>query len=153
MDFLAAVYAQTAEPGRPRLLNAADLAVSPGAAGPVVSIPGGLSFPVIDVLAEMLLDVFMDAFELVPRAAYQPRIAVDRLVIVRESWRFEAAQIEFAQLRDEAARFAAGRRWRRAAQWPCFTSSVGAGPHGDQVECSAHSDVCAVSNKVSYSAR
>ncbi len=118
IDFVAAVYAQTAEPGRPRLLNAADLAVSPGAAGPVVSIPGGLSFPVIDVLAEMLLDVFMDAFELVPRAAYQPRIAIDRLVIIRESWRFDAAQIEFAQLRDEAARFAAGRRWRRAAGLP-----------------------------------
>jgi hypothetical protein len=118
MDFLAAVYAQTTEPGRPRLLNAADLAVSPGAAGPVVSIPGGFSFPVIDVLAEMLLDVFMDAFELVPRAAYQPRIAIDRLVIARESWRFDVAQIEFAQLRDEAARFAAGRRWRREAGLP-----------------------------------
>lgn len=118
MDFLAAVYAQTAEPGRPRLLNAADLTVSSGAAGPVVSIPGGPSFPVIDVLAEMLLGVFMDSFELVPRAAYQPRIAIDRLVIVREAWRFDAAQIEFAQLRDEPARFAAGRRWRRAAGLP-----------------------------------
>jgi Lantibiotic dehydratase, N terminus len=118
MDFLAAVYAQTAEPGRPRLLNGADLTVSPGAAGPVVSIPGGPSFPVIDVLAEMLLSVFMDSFELVPRAAYQPRIAIDRLVIVREAWRFDAAQIEFAQLRDEPARFAAGRRWRRASGLP-----------------------------------
>ncbi len=118
MDYLAAVYAQTAEPGRPRLLAAADLTVSPGAAGPVVSIPGGPSFPVIDMLAEMLLDVFMDAFELVPRAPYQPRIAIDRLVIARESWRFDAAHIEFAQLRDEPARFAAGRRWRRAAGLP-----------------------------------
>jgi Lantibiotic dehydratase, N terminus len=118
MDFLAAVYAQTAEPGRPRLLNAADLTVSPGAAGPVVSIPAGPSFPAIDVLAEMLLGVFMDSFELVPRAAYQPQIAIDRLVIVREAWRFDAAQIEFAQLRDEPARFAAGRRWRRAAGLP-----------------------------------
>jgi hypothetical protein len=118
MDYLAAVYAQTAEPGRPRLLNAADLAVSPGAAGPVVSIPGGPSFPVIDVLAEMLLDFFMDCFALVPCTAYQPRITIDRLVIVREAWRFDAAQIEFAQLRDEPARFAAGRRWRRAAGLP-----------------------------------
>jgi hypothetical protein len=118
MDFLVAVYAQTAEPGRLRLLDAADLTVSSGAAGPVVSVPGGPSFPVIDVFAEMLLDVFMDAFELVPRAAYQPRIAIDRLVIVRESWRFDAAHLEFAQLRDEPARFAAGRRWRRAAGLP-----------------------------------
>jgi hypothetical protein len=92
--------------------------VSLGAAGPVVSIPERLSFPVIDVLAEMLLDVFMDSFELVPLAAYQPRIAIDRLVIVREAWRSDAAQIGFAQLRDEAARFAAGRRWRRSAGLP-----------------------------------
>ena len=115
MDFLVAVYAQTAEPDRPRLLNAADLTVSPGASGPVVHIPGGPSFPVIDVLAETLLGVFMDSFELVPRAAYQPRIAIDRLVIAREAWRFQAAHIEFARLRDEPARYAASRRWRRSA--------------------------------------
>lgn len=118
MDFLAAVYAQTAEPGRPLLFNAADLTVTPGAADPVVSIPGGPSFPVIDVLAEMLLDVFMDSFEPVPRAAYQPRIAIDRLVIGRETWRFNVTQLEFPQLRDEPARFAAVRRWRRSAGLP-----------------------------------
>lgn len=118
IDFLVAVYALTAEPGRPRLFNAADLTVSPGSAGPVVMIPGGPSFPVIDVLAEMLLGVFMDSFEILPRAAYQPRIAIDRLIIAREAWRFDATQIEFAQVRDEAARFAAGRRWRRAAGLP-----------------------------------
>jgi lantibiotic biosynthesis dehydratase-like protein len=118
MDFLAAVYAQTAEPGRPRLLNGADLTVTPGAAGPVVTIPGGPSFPVIDVLAEMLLDFFMDALEFVPRTAYQPRITIDRLVIVRESWRFDPTHIDFAQLGDEPARFAAARRWRHAAGLP-----------------------------------
>jgi hypothetical protein len=121
MDYLAAVYAQSGEPGRPRLLDAADLTVSPGVAGqagPVVSIPGGPSFPVIDVLAEMLLDVFVDSFVIVPPAAYQPRIAIDRLVIVREAWRFDATQLEFARLRDEAARFAAARRWWRAAGLP-----------------------------------
>jgi Lantibiotic dehydratase, N terminus len=118
MDFLTAVYAQTAEPGRPRLFDAADLTVSPNAADPVVSIPGGPSYPVIDVLAEMLLDHFMDSFKLVPPVAHQPRIAIDRLVIVRETWRFDAGHIEFAQLRDEATRFAAGRRWRREAGLP-----------------------------------
>lgn len=118
MDFLVEVYAQTAVPGRPRLLNAADLTVSPGASGPVVRIPGGRTFPVIDVLAEMLLDVFMDSFELIPPAAHQPRITIDRLVVVREAWRFDAAHIGFARLRDEPARFAAGRRWRHAAGLP-----------------------------------
>jgi hypothetical protein len=118
MDFLVALHVQTADPGRPRLLNAADLTVTPGAAGPVVSIPGGPSFPLIDVLAEMLLEIFADSFQLVSHGAYQPRIAIDRLVIARETWHFDAAQIEFAQLRDEPARYAASRRWRRAARLP-----------------------------------
>jgi hypothetical protein len=117
-DFLAAVYAQTAEPGRPRLFDAADLTVTPGAAGPVVTIPGGPSFPVIDVLAEMLLDSFMDSFQPLPRAPYQPRIAIDSLVIGRETWRLDVATIEFPRLRDEAARFAAARHWRRSAGLP-----------------------------------
>jgi Lantibiotic dehydratase, N terminus len=118
MDFLVAVYAQTTEPGRPRVFNAADLTVSPGADGPVVSIPGGPSFPVIDVLTERLLDVFINSFKLAPRAAYQPRISIDRLVVARETWSFDATEIEFARLRDEPARFAAGRRWQRAAGLP-----------------------------------
>jgi hypothetical protein len=118
VDFLVALHVQTADPSRPGLLNAADLTVTPGAAGPVVSIPGGPSFPVIDVLAEMLLEVFVDSFQLASRAAYHPRIAIDRLVIARETWRIDASQIKFAQLRDEPARYAAGLRWRRATGLP-----------------------------------
>lgn len=118
MDFLVAFATQTAPAGRPRLLDAADLLVVPAAAGPVVSVPGGGSFPVIDAFSEVLVHVFLDAFEILPRAPYQPRIAIDRLVIARESWRFDVAGIGFSQLRDEAARFAGGRRWRAAAGVP-----------------------------------
>ncbi len=118
MDFLVALSVQTAEPGRPRLLHAADLTVTPNPAGPTVTIPGGPSFPVIDVFAEMIVHVFMNSFALLPDSAHQPRIAIDRLVIARETWRFEAAQIDFAQLRDEPARFAAARHWRHSAGLP-----------------------------------
>jgi len=118
MDFLVALSVQTAEPGRPRLLHAADLTVTPNPAGPPVTIPGGPSFPVIDVFAEMIVHVFMNSFALLPDSAHQPRIAIDRLVIARETWRFEAAQIDFAQLRDEPARFAAARHWRHSAGLP-----------------------------------
>lgn len=118
MDFMVALSAQTADPSRPRLFNAADLAVTPTPAGPVVTIPGGRSFQVIDIFSRMLLPAFMDSLEFMPDAAYHPRITIDRLVVVRESWQLEASGIDFARLRDEAARFAAARRWRRATGLP-----------------------------------
>jgi hypothetical protein len=118
MDFLVAFAAQTMRAGRPRLLDAADLFVTPTVAGPVVSVPGGPSFPVIDAFCEVLAHVFLDAFEILPRAPHQPRIAIDRLVIARESWRFDVAGIGFSRVRDEAARFAGSRRWRMTAGLP-----------------------------------
>jgi hypothetical protein len=66
----------------------------------------------------MLLPAFMDSLEFMPDAAHHPRITIDRLVVVRESWHLEAAGIDFARLRDEAARFAAARHWRRAIGLP-----------------------------------
>ena len=118
MDFLVSFAAQTAEAGRPRLFDAADLFVTTTAAGPVVSIPGQSPYPVIDVFREVLVHVFLDAFELLPQAPHRPRIAIDRLVIARESWRFDVRDIGFPQLSDEAARFAAGRRWRTTTGMP-----------------------------------
>ncbi len=118
MDYLVAFAFQTAEPDRPRLLNAADLTVTSTADGPVVDVPSGPSFPVIDVFSEVLIHLFLDAFEFLPDVLHQPRITIDRLVIARESWRFDVSGIGFPQLRDEAARFAGSRRWRREAGLP-----------------------------------
>ncbi len=115
-DFLVELVEQTADPARPRLLRAADLTVTPGPDGPVVIVPGDsgmLSFPVIDVFAELLTYFVIDSFPLLPQQPHQPRITVDRLVLTRETWRFQPAQIGFAQLTGEPARFAAARRWRR----------------------------------------
>ncbi len=127
MDFLVALSDQTADPNRPRLFNGADLAVTPGPAGPVVTLPDGPSFQVIDIFSRMLLPAFMDSLEFMPDAAYHPRITIDRLVIVRESWHLEVSGIDFARLRDEAARFAAARHWRRAVGLPrrVFVKSPG----------------------------
>lgn len=127
MDFLVALSDQTADPNRPRLFNAADLAVTLTPSGPAVTIPGGRSFQVIDIFSRMLLPAFMDSLEFMPDAAYHPRITIDRLVVVRESWHLEASGIDFARLRDEAARFAAARHWRRATGLPrrVFVKSPG----------------------------
>jgi hypothetical protein len=118
MDFMVALTVQTADPDRPRLLDAADLTVAPGPGGPVVTVPGGPSFPVIDVFAEMMTQIFLNSFALMPKSDYQPRISIDRFIIARETWRFEADKIDFARLRDESARYAAARNWRHSVGLP-----------------------------------
>lgn len=118
MDFMVAQTIQTADPDRPRLLDAADLTVAPTPDGPVVTVPGGLSFPVIDVFAEIMTQIIMDSFALMPDSDYQSRIAIDRLVIARETWRFEADKVDFVRLRDESARYAAARNWRHSMGLP-----------------------------------
>jgi len=118
MDFMVALTVQTADPDRPRLLDAADLTVTPGPGGPVVTVPGGPAFPVIDVFTEMMTQIFLNSFALLPDADYQPRITIDRFVVARETWRFEADKIDFARLRDESARYAAARDWRQRAGLP-----------------------------------
>jgi hypothetical protein len=120
-DFLVELAHQTTDAGRPRLLRSADLIVTRGPAGPVVTVPDGsgrLSFPVIDVLSELLVHFVIDSFPLLSPSAHQPRITVDRLVIARETWRFQASQLGFAQVTDEPARFAAARRWLRDEGMP-----------------------------------
>jgi hypothetical protein len=118
MDFMVAQTVQTADPDRPRLLDAADLTVAPTPDGPVVTVSGGLSFPVIDVFAEIMTQIIMDSFALMPDSDYQPRITIDRLVVARETWRFEADKVDFVQLRDESARYAAARNWRHSMGLP-----------------------------------
>jgi hypothetical protein len=117
-DFLVALFEQTADPARPRLMRAADLAVAPGADGLSVVVPGGPSFDALDVFTEMLTAVIMDSFAILPRQDHQPRISIDRLVIARETWRFRADLLTFARYKDEADRFAAARAWWREQGLP-----------------------------------
>jgi hypothetical protein len=70
------------------------------------------------VFTQVLTQVFMNSFALMPEADYLPRIAIDRLIISRETWRFNADQIDFPGLRDEPARYAAARNWRHRAGLP-----------------------------------
>lgn len=118
MDYLVALTVMTADPGRPRLVDAAALTVEAGPDGPAVTIPGGPAFPVIDVFAELLVQLFMNSFALLPGMPHQPRVSIGRLVIARETWRFDASRIAFASLRDEADRYAAARAWRDATGLP-----------------------------------
>jgi hypothetical protein len=74
---------------------------------------------------EQLLDSFLtnestSHFKLLAPAPHRPRVSIDGLVVHRESWRFEASQLEFARVEDPVDRALAARRWARAHQLPRF---------------------------------
>ncbi|MGH3158903.1 MAG: lantibiotic dehydratase, partial [Streptosporangiaceae bacterium] len=117
-DYLAAIFEQTTDPARPRVLAAADLTVDPGPEGPTVTVPDGPTFDVIDLFAEMLVNVVVDSVALLPHQPHRPRITLDKLVVCRETWRFPVPEIGFAAIKDEAARFAAARQWRSERHLP-----------------------------------
>jgi hypothetical protein len=117
-DFVVALFEQTADPSRPRLLRAADLRVDRTPDGLRIAVGSDYSFDVADVFSEMLTNLIMDRFVMFPPRAHRPRITIDRLVIARETWQFPADQLDFAATSDEAVRFAAARAWWRRESLP-----------------------------------
>jgi Lantibiotic dehydratase, N terminus/Coenzyme PQQ synthesis protein D (PqqD) len=81
---------------------------------------GRLRFDVLDVLGDLLAIRVQHAFRVVPPAEHTPRVAFDRLVVCREAWRFDPADLPFASVPSERARFLAVRRWKRAHDLPRF---------------------------------
>ncbi|HEU0037048.1 MAG TPA: lantibiotic dehydratase [Kofleriaceae bacterium] len=97
--------------------------------GTLVIEPAGASLQVRtrDRQYVFALEQFFDAmlrgeaisnFKLVPRVPHCPRITIDGVVVTRETWRFDPAQLAFVQARDAAERLLACRRWRRAHHVP-----------------------------------
>lgn len=111
-DYLVALHHQSADPARPRLLLGADLTVERRGERLLVRAPAGEVFDAVDAFSELLLDLVIDALDLLAPAAHTPRIVVDRLVLKRESWRFVAGELDFASEPDEALRFVRVRSWR-----------------------------------------
>nr|WP_162173361.1 non-ribosomal peptide synthetase [Salinispora pacifica] len=79
----------------------------------VSSRDGRYRLPLAEVLAEPLMLHLVQRFDLRRPADHQPRITVDRVVLARESWRFAAAELDFATLTDEGERFRRLRRWQQ----------------------------------------
>jgi hypothetical protein len=78
----------------------------------VISGENGAEYDVLEVIGEILSTAVVNSFRPFAAAPHNPRITVDRLVISRESWTFEAANTPWAFVKDEAARYAAARAWR-----------------------------------------
>ncbi|MCW3841256.1 lantibiotic dehydratase family protein [Micromonospora yasonensis] len=80
--------------------------------------PDGGRWPVMEVFANLLGSVLLDAFKLLDPAPHTPRITIDRLVVARRTWRTTAEACGLAGHADETARYLAVRRWRAANGLP-----------------------------------
>jgi hypothetical protein len=93
-------------------LAAGELTVEKGEGGLVVrSRRGKGPFPLLDVLTETLLPSLTDCFRMISPRRHTPRVSIDRLTVMRESWRFSATELSFAYIRDRSDRYLAARRW------------------------------------------
>ncbi|HEX5542761.1 MAG TPA: amino acid adenylation domain-containing protein [Micromonospora sp.] len=81
---------------------------------------GRHQMPLAEMLGEPLMLQLVQCFDIRPAADHQPRITVDRVVLARESWRFDSAGLSFAHTPDQAERFLETRRWQVAAGLPRY---------------------------------
>ena len=57
---------------------------------------GQRSFDIIEIFADTLSIIIASSFSLLPPRPHMPRIVIDRLVVSRERWHFEATELDFA---------------------------------------------------------
>lgn len=79
---------------------------------------GSVEFGLLEVVGDLLSAVLVQSFHPVPRGAHSPRIAIDDLVIGRESWSFAATEPPFADTADERTRYAQARAWAAGHDLP-----------------------------------
>jgi hypothetical protein len=111
-------FAQARGADRTRLVHVTGLVVAPGPAGLAVHAGDGRSWPLLEIFAELLEIQTSNTWKLAGRGAHAPRVVVDDLVIMRETWRTTVGATGLADPKGEYDRFIAARRWRRALGLP-----------------------------------
>ena len=103
-------------------MNIGSLVVEQTPAGLLVRTRDGrLTFDPIETFAsEMLSGVVVNCFKIIGPRHHTPRVTIDKLVIARETWRFEPEEVEFAFEKSESERFLAARRWMLEMEMPRF---------------------------------
>jgi hypothetical protein len=84
---------------------------------------GRLVFEIAEGLSNTLTylsSAFDKAFGLTEDDSYSPRVIVDKLILARESWRFDPLAMEFAQAKSDRDCFLAASRWREGHGIPRF---------------------------------
>jgi Lantibiotic dehydratase, N terminus len=81
---------------------------------------GSVRLDIIEMLGEFLTVVVVNGFQLLPPRPHTPRVTVDDVVILRESWGLPPSELPFAYARDRRSRYLAARRWARDHGLPRF---------------------------------
>jgi hypothetical protein len=124
-DYLVALADYTADPHRPRAIMSADVVVSERGDRLVAELPDGAEFDLLDAFSSALTNKAIDRFTVSPDDDHTPRVTIDRVTVARETWRFTASDLTFAEdVKSEARRFVRARHWREAAGLPRFVFVV-----------------------------
>jgi hypothetical protein len=102
-------------------LNIGDLLVE--RSGPDLQMgtrDGRYHIPLLEAFAEALSLLTVDLFQLVDQRPHIPRITIDKLTVMRETWNFSAEQLPFANEKQEEQRFAAANVWAQKHRLPRF---------------------------------
>lgn len=103
---------------RDRLLPVTALVVADGPDGLVVRAPDGRAWPVIEMFIGLLWMHAFDTWKLAGTDTHTPRVTVDGLVLVRETWRTTVGESGLVGVNGERDRYLAVRRWRRRLGLP-----------------------------------
>jgi Lantibiotic dehydratase, N terminus len=112
-DYMVEHLYRTAGADREHLFMSSQLQVREQAGNLTATCPDGMTFDVLDVFGEVMMDAVIDCFRMFRVRPHMPRIAIGSLVVSREQWRFRAEDLAFSAVTDEARRFALARAWCR----------------------------------------
>ncbi|MFL6139718.1 MAG: lantibiotic dehydratase [Frankiaceae bacterium] len=94
------------------------LTVGPGPTGLRVRADDGRQWPLVEMFAYLFDHQTFDTWKLAGTAGCTPRIWVDGLVLVRETWRTTVGATGLADVTGERDRYLAVRRWRASLGMP-----------------------------------
>ncbi|MEU2596729.1 lantibiotic dehydratase [Streptomyces hirsutus] len=123
-DHYVTLVDQTGDPHRPNSVPSADVRVENRDGRLTAVLPDGSAHDVLDAYANTLTQRVMDRFTLRPEGEHTPRITVDRMTVARETWRLPVSEADFADEKNEAARFVRARHWQRRHELPRFVFIV-----------------------------
>jgi hypothetical protein len=72
----------------------------------------------LEVLGDVITATISNCLDVVPPGAHTPRVAIDDLVVSRESWTLPATEPAFADTADESVRYLQARAWAARHELP-----------------------------------
>jgi hypothetical protein len=119
-DILVEGIHHTVAADRPGLVLSRDVEVVETDGTVMARLPRGELFDFLELFAEMLTSMVINRLRLFADRPHMPRVKIDNVVISRESWQFNPADLDFAAEKDEAARFVRTREWAAARGIPRY---------------------------------